>query len=226
MDKIKSVMSSEGPVVKSVLLKADGTVEELVVDCTPKLKATHLAVRCNSNETIMLAGQWCDLPCLGNGDYSLVLIAKAEQFSSALPINTHKLQPPFHEAEIRGDVLLLLHDENVEPINFSREDYAKFCLEEIKEWAPEDARDEEEGDEEEDDDDDDDDNDDEDDDDEEGEEGPTEEEIAEIMKVVVAKYKKEHGHTPSPAVLKTLQQLVAAGDDDDDEDEDEDEDEA
>lgn len=199
--------------VKSVLLKADGSVEELVIDCTPKKKETHKVVGCAGDETITLVGQWCDLPCLGMGTYSIVLIAKAQQSSSSLPVNAHKMQPPFHEAEIRGDVLLLLHDENVEPINFSAADYAEFCQQKLKEWVPE-GYDEEEGDEGEDDDED---------DDADDEDGPTEEEKAEILKVVVAKYRKDHGKNPSAAVLRTLEQLVAAGDDDD---EDEDEDEA
>ena len=35
-EAIRAVMNAEGPIVQMVLLKADGTVEEVTVDCTPR----------------------------------------------------------------------------------------------------------------------------------------------------------------------------------------------
>jgi hypothetical protein len=78
----------------------------------------------------------------------LILRGKAEELN--LPANQNQLQPPFHEAEIPGDILLQRSDEEGNVLDFTLKHYRAFQKKIIKEWTPADD-DAAEGDEEEDD---------------------------------------------------------------------------
>lgn len=113
---IAQVLGSEGPVVKCVLLRARNDdnderkqsakpcdaakdlhvnlMEELQVDTTPKKQIVSQ----------ILGGPFTFL-----GQYEeegIVLMMKRVQ-QEEMPLNPHKLQPPFDECEIRGDVLIM-----------------------------------------------------------------------------------------------------------------------
>jgi len=223
MEKIKSVMSAEGPVVKAVLLKADGKIKEVTIDCTPSKKESHALVGCGSNETISLMGQYCDLPQLIGKDQSIVLIIKRQDQATAAPFNKHKLQPPFEDAasEVRGDILLLKHDENTVPCNFTTQEWKELLKQDSVLFDQpggddEEDEDEEDGGEEDDDDDEDDLGSDEEDDDD-IDEDELEEDLAKnpaMAKAVLAKvvkaYKKENGRAPTAQEMKTLSILCGA----------------
>jgi len=226
MDKIRSVMSSEGPVVKAELLRADGSVEEIVVDCTPSKKETHTVVGCGKNETISLLGQWCDLPTLIGPNQSIVLIIKRPDQAAGASANKHKLKPPFHDLseDVLGDILLLKHDENCEPCNFTSKEWKDLlkqpdALFDQPNGADEDDEEEEEDDDDEDDDEDEDEDDEDDDEDEDEEDDVDEDELEAdlakdpkmaqaVLAKVIKQYTKEHGKAPTAQVRKTLAELV------------------
>jgi hypothetical protein len=78
-DNISSLMSQEGPVVKVVLLKEDGTSEELDADMSPK-KATPQAIL---GGLATFLGQ---VP-----EQNVIIMMRREDTASDLPENQHKL---------------------------------------------------------------------------------------------------------------------------------------
>jgi len=99
---------SKGATLPAVLLKQDGTAVEVSFDTTPRLKEVNRIVGCDAHENITFAGQWEDV--VDEGD-SVLLILRGKAEDLNLPANKNKLQPPFHEAEIPGDILLQRSDE-------------------------------------------------------------------------------------------------------------------
>ncbi|CAK4073217.1 unnamed protein product [Aphanomyces euteiches] len=218
---IQSIMNAEGPVVKCVLLKADGAIEQVTVDMTP-----------SKQEVKALLGGACHF--LGQyEDIEVFLMCNPEaQEDESVAMTTQKMQPPFHGrlGQIRGDILAFRTDANGEQKDFTVDEYKKFLELEIPEWEPEEDEDSE---------------DDEDAQDEEGykkaalayfveefkeENGrdPTEEELEAItakveeemkddgdedprvraLEYVVAEFIEEHGRKPDEKEMETLKERV------------------
>jgi len=97
---ISQILNSKGPIVNGVLLASDGSIRDVSVDTTPKAQAVAK----------LLGGPFTFL-----GQYEeegLMLMVRREDDSDdesdqQLPTNLHKLQPPFHETSVKGDVLAL-----------------------------------------------------------------------------------------------------------------------
>jgi hypothetical protein len=127
---ISKIMSSTGPVVKCVLLRADADQaskskddDEVENAASPSLHQ-HLITEINVDTTprksqvnSILGGPFTFL-----GQYEeegiVVMIRRPrpdhvdgedgdEEDDDDLPVNPHRLQPPFHDAVIRGDILLM-----------------------------------------------------------------------------------------------------------------------
>jgi hypothetical protein len=77
--QITKLMSEEGPVVKVVLLKADGTSEELDADMSPKKAATQDIL----GGPVSFVGQYPEL--------DIVVIMRRKEHQADLPENQHKL---------------------------------------------------------------------------------------------------------------------------------------
>ena len=78
-DNISSLMSQEGPVVKAVLLKEDGTSEELDADMSPK-KAIPQAIL---GGLATFLGQF--------EEQNIIIMMRREDTATDLPENQHKL---------------------------------------------------------------------------------------------------------------------------------------
>ncbi|RHZ29314.1 hypothetical protein DYB37_011596 [Aphanomyces astaci] len=132
---IQSIMNAEGPVVKCVLLKADGSIEEVTVDMTPQ-----------KQEVKALLGGACHF--LGQyEDIEVFLMCNPEaQEDESLPVTAQKMQPPFHGrlGEIRGDILIFRTDASGEQQDFTVEEYKTFQALTLPEWEPEDDDDDDE----------------------------------------------------------------------------------
>ena len=121
---VNAVMTSEGPIVTAVVLRTNGECEELVLDMSPKLQLVAKELR----GSVGFLGQWESL--------EVVLIMRADQDDSSFDMNSHKLQPPFDEAEVRGDILLMRNDEEGIPANFTVTEYHAFQKLVIPKWEP------------------------------------------------------------------------------------------
>lgn len=121
---VNAVMTSEGPIVTVVVLRTNGECEELVLDMSPKLQLVAKELR----GSVGFLGQWESL--------EVVLIMRADQDDSSFDMNSHKLQPPFDEAEVRGDILLMRNDEDGIPANFTLTEYHEFQELVIPKWEP------------------------------------------------------------------------------------------
>ncbi|RHZ10753.1 hypothetical protein DYB31_011889 [Aphanomyces astaci] len=123
------------PVVKCVLLKADGSIEEVTVDMTPQ-----------KQEVKALLGGACHF--LGQyEDIEVFLMCNPEaQEDESLPVTAQKMQPPFHGrlGEIRGDILIFRTDASGEQQDFTVEEYKAFQALTLPEWEPEDDDDDDE----------------------------------------------------------------------------------
>jgi Family of unknown function (DUF5880) len=121
---VNAVMTSEGPIVTAVVLRANGEYDELVLDMSPKLQLVAKEL----GGSVGFLGQWESL--------EVVLIMRADQDDSSFDVNKHKLQPPFDEAEVRGDILLMRNDEEGIPANFTLAEYNAFQKLDIPKWEP------------------------------------------------------------------------------------------
>jgi hypothetical protein len=124
---IKKVMSSEGPIVKCVLLVADGTSQEVVIDMTPSKRE----LKSFFGGDFYFIGQWEDIGVIlvGGGNKGI---------DNGKPVTQHILQPPFHgkHGNIQGDVILYRSNNDGIPQNFSLGEYIDFTQKEIEEWEP------------------------------------------------------------------------------------------
>ena len=208
---IQSLMECKGPVVSCVLLKADGSIEALDVDMTPSLGKCQEVL----GGELTFLGQWEDLQVI-------LLISKEQTSKSGLEKNKHKLQPPFHDAIVYGDILLTRSDDDGEAAHFGLDEYETFKATKITEWEPtkddsqnsDDSEDDDEEEEEEDDE--------EDSGDEEVEEMDEEEALAMIMPALINAFKEEYGRDPNESEIADLKEKVLMGDDDEEEDDDDD----
>ena len=121
---VNAVMTSEGPIVTAVILRANGEYVELVLDMSPKLQLVAKELR----GSVGFLGQWESL--------EVVLIMRADQDDTSFDVNLHKLQPPFDDAQVRGDILLMRNDEEGIPANFTLTEYHAFQKLVIPKWEP------------------------------------------------------------------------------------------
>ena len=93
---ISQILNSKGPIVNGVLLASDGSIRDVPVDTTPKAQAVAK----------LLGGPFTFL-----GQYEeeglMLMVRREDESDQQLPTNLHKLQPPFHETSVKGDVLAL-----------------------------------------------------------------------------------------------------------------------
>lgn len=120
---IQKIIESSGPIVNCVMLRADGSIEAVDVDMTPSQR------RCQEllGGELTFLGQWEDL--------QVVLLASKDQ-SGNLPLNKHKLQPPFHDVVAYGDILLTRSDDDGEAAHFPLSEYMSFKDQVIETWKP------------------------------------------------------------------------------------------
>jgi hypothetical protein len=126
---VSKILNSTGPIVNAVLLSAgaEGIAKDIQVDTTPKKQMVQQIL----GGPFTFLGQY--------EDEGIVLMIRREQ--EDLPANTHKLQPPFNESIVKGDILALKvapepegEDENIslnKPndeffLNYTKEEYEKF----------------------------------------------------------------------------------------------------
>jgi hypothetical protein len=129
MGDLKKILNSTGPIVDAVLLSAGEGVKDVKVDTTPKKQMVQEIL----GGPFTFLGQY--------EDEGIVLMVRREQLD-ALPANPHKLQPPFHEAAVRGDILALkVAPESLEDgedtsvnksneeffLNYTKNEYEKFA---------------------------------------------------------------------------------------------------
>ena len=124
---VTAVMSSEGPIVTVVMLRADGSMEEIVLDMSPKLQLVAKEI----GGSVGFLGQWEML--------EVVLVIRGDQDDEKVAINSHKLQPPFHDASVRGDIMLMRNNEEGIPVDFTLKEYQTFQQLVIEEWQPADG---------------------------------------------------------------------------------------
>ena len=132
MDKvdIKKIMESDGAIVKCILLKKDGTKQELSLNMSPKLGKVQETLGGN----ISFLGQWEDI-----GAVAVVAGAATEEESNK---NMHKLQPPLHNREAFGDILVIRYDDDGVEADLTLAEYDEFEAKDIAPWEPEDESDE------------------------------------------------------------------------------------
>jgi len=197
LGNLTEILKSEGPKVQAVLLKADGTTAGVTLDTTPS--ASHAAQILGGPITFL--GQYED-ECL------MILMRRDDK---ELPPNSHRLQPPFDQSSVRGDLLLVhvaadagdeaSHDDFFG--NYTVEEYQKFAartdvrapvVPKMEEEEEEPQSEEEEEDE------------------VEGEEDDSEEEadfMELLMEQLVARFQEQHGRAPQAEELMALQQALA-----------------
>lgn len=225
---IKKLMTSNGPTVKNVLLRKDGSREEISLDMTPSVRAVQEVL----GGEVTFLGQYEDI--------QVILLINRTQTAISGDLNQHKLQPPFHNAEVYGDILVSRSDDDGLPSDFSLEEYITFTEKVIEPYEVSEDDDEEEGDDDEEDEegleviDEEDSDEDEDggegDDDDEDDEAEAEEVINQLLERLKSAYKEQHGRDPTDEEFEELasslmENIGAAYDDDEEEEEDDDDDE-
>jgi len=95
-EQIQEILTSTGPVVSAVLLRGDGkqVVEEVEIDTSPQKQMVMEIL----GGPFTFLGQY--------EDEGIVLMVRRDP-DEALALNSHKLQPPFHEAKVQGDILAM-----------------------------------------------------------------------------------------------------------------------
>ena len=101
--------------VKYIILKVKGGVEEIDVDETPKKNELYKIL----NGPVTIVGQY-DLDKYGNNG---IVIIKS---TNGCDKNSHKMLPPFDNLIINGDILLNLTNINGESEDITMEYYNNF----------------------------------------------------------------------------------------------------
>lgn len=204
---IKQILNSTGPVVNAVLLSATKGTQSIQVDTTPQKQMVQSIL----GGAFTFLGQY--------EDEGVVLMIRKDQ-GEDLPVNTHKLQPPFRDTTVRGDILVLKvaaeDDENAVSksndeffLNYSVDEYVKFAARTdvvapvVSMEDDDDDEDIEEDDEEEDDD-----------DEMEGEDDSEDEDeaggfMALLMENVMQRFQQENGRMPDEEELKALEAAIS-----------------
>ena len=219
-DELMAMMHADGPVVKCVIVAADGTAAEVELDMTPKKEAVKEAL----GGAVTFLGQWEPL--------GVFLLVRRED--GGLPKFAGRLPKPFDAATgvFGGACLMTRTDESGTPSDFSLTEYEAFAAKAPEPWQDMDLEDDDddgglaavaEGDEDDDessDDDDDDDSDDEDDaydsdaaDDDERLAAEEDEDDGELADLLVAaclkKFAEREGREPTAAERADIEREVA-----------------
>jgi len=205
-------MKSEGPIVDAVVLSAAGNVKAIRLDTTPK----NQMVAKTLGGPFTFLGQY--------EDEGLMLMIRRDPDDS-LPTNPHKLQPPFHDATVQGDILVLKvapetpeEKENTQEVfkpndefflSYTKEEYEAFAARtDIVVVSPsksdEPMSDEEETSDEQE----------EDDEEVEGEDDSEDEDeaggfMAMLMGQVLQRFEQENGRQPNEEELKALESAIS-----------------
>lgn len=115
-DKIREIMSADGPTVKAVLLKTDGTAVEVDYDSTPS--RNHVKDILGAPPSII--GQYIDLDLIVVGPR---YVLKPTEF----PVNEHKMRYPFNNDTFHGDIFLYRFDQNCVVQDFTLSEYEDFA---------------------------------------------------------------------------------------------------
>ena len=91
-------MNADGPIVNLLVLRVDGSTEELVVDMTPRDRKLDILLGAKG---LTFLGQYDDL--------GVVVITGKDP---AAPLSTHILPFPLHEEKLRGDIVLMKSDDD------------------------------------------------------------------------------------------------------------------
>ena len=105
---IKEILEEEGPIVKVVILKVDGSQEESIFDMTPMKNTLGNYL----NDSVTFIGQYED---------EQVVITKG--LHSTAPINKNILPPPFNDEKHNGDIVLIRMDDDATPKDFTLNEY-------------------------------------------------------------------------------------------------------
>lgn len=136
-----SSKQQKGPIVSCVVLRADGSKEEIKLDTSP-----------HKRHADQVLGSACTM--IGEWDEQQVVIIARQDFDSpetTKPLSVQVLQPPFHSFEIHGDLLLMKLGEDSQPLDYTLAEYEAFQALEIEEYdLSDDDGEEEDGDEDED----------------------------------------------------------------------------
>ena len=103
----------EGPCVNLIFLLPDGTMEDRVVDMTPRKDpmGTLLGGRVTINGTI--------------APLDAVIVCKRDPGDAKR--NKHTLPPPFHRDKVRGAIVLVRMDKDAIPRDVFCEEYRQYC---------------------------------------------------------------------------------------------------
>lgn len=113
---LKKVMQEDGPVINLVVLRADGSIEDLEVDMTPRNKPIQT----------ILGGPMTFIGTIESLEVVIICL-RDSSLRKDLPKGEQKLPAPFRDDEevqvVRGDIVLMKTGEEGEPQDFS-----------VKEW--------------------------------------------------------------------------------------------
>lgn len=115
-DKLKELLSANGPTVKAVLLKTDGSAEQIMYDSTPS--KNHVTQILGAPPSII--GQYADL--------DLIIVGpRCKQSPAEFAKNTHKLRYPFNNEEFYGDIFLYRFSQDCVVEDFLLSEYEEFA---------------------------------------------------------------------------------------------------
>eukprot|EP00980_Cylindrotheca_fusiformis_P029259 scaffold22779_cov137-Cylindrotheca_fusiformis.AAC.1 len=212
MGDLKEILNSSGPVVNAVLLSArDGVVKDLQVDTTPKKQMVKQ----------ILGGPFTFLGQYEDEGIMLMMRKDQDDLKLRLPINKHKLQPPFQESVVHGDILAIkVASEEEEAkssavmsneeffLDYTKDEYEKFAARtdiQIPKPPPTKAPDttmSDEGEESEE----------EEEEEVDGESDSEDEEggfMAVLMGQVIERFQQEHGRMPNEQELQALESAIS-----------------
>lgn len=111
---LSGFMQQDGPTIQAVVLKADGSAQELEVDMSPR-----------KNEIGQILGGSSTF--LGQLETENVVVMMRRD-TDGLEENRTQLPAPLDRAEVvLGDLLLLRMDEGAQPRSFTLQEYREYC---------------------------------------------------------------------------------------------------
>eukprot|EP01084_Bolivina_argentea_P291408 500834_1 len=114
-DKIKELLAAKGPTVSAILLKPNGSIEQILYDSTPS--KNHVTEILGGPPTII--GQYVDL--------DVIVVGQRYNVSpTEHPLNTHKLRYPFNDSTIHGNIFLYRFNQDCVMEDFTIEEYNEF----------------------------------------------------------------------------------------------------
>tara|TARA_Y100000389_G_scaffold140231_1_gene138030 strand:+ start:261 stop:596 length:336 start_codon:yes stop_codon:yes gene_type:complete len=108
MRSIPEILAEEGPVVKVVVLKTDGSKKEELFDMTPMKNTLGKYL----NDSVTFIGQY---------EETQVVITKG--LNSTDSENKNVLPAPFNDEKHNGDIVLIRMDDDAIPQDFTLDEY-------------------------------------------------------------------------------------------------------